>query len=191
MLKYTNDSVSAKCCVTKTFLKSHGGIDRSPAEWCHFINSNRTCELKCRDSEDNISNLQMVRVSLMGGKRINMEKTDKDGVRKPTDVVSMDGPTDAYARRKRRKEWCLMYPEIKEYNLQEFVTEFAFFPEADALHKRKFAVFTSFYPRGSSNYKVCMCRHQVFVGAVQIHSLTRSHSPTSTKSRFSRIASIN
>ena len=153
VLKYTNASVSGKSCVTKTFLKSHGGIDRSPAEWCHFINSNRTCDLKYRDRDGKIANLKMVRVSLMGGKRINMEKTDTDGVRKPTDIVSVDSIVDAYARRRRRKDWCSSYPEIKKYNLDEFVREFAFFPEADVLHKRKLDIFTSYYPRGSANYK--------------------------------------
>ena len=157
ILKYAKPDATSQSCVIKSILKAHGRLDRSPAEWCHFINSLRTCETKYRYPDGTIGNYRMINVNLTGGKRINMDAQNEDDVRKPTDVVTMDSNVDAYARRKREKSWCAKYPEIKRYNLMEFTTEFGFFAEMNIIQKLTTKVYVNFYPKGCSNYKVCVC----------------------------------
>ena len=165
--RWADRTRSAKSVLLSCILKSHGLIDRGVAEWCHFINSNRTAETKYRYPDGSIGKLRMVRVSLIGGKRIKMSRTqDVDGERKPTDVVTMDNIMDAYARRKSQKKWVTLYPEIVNCNLQKFATEYGFFAEANALHLLTAKVFASFYPRGSSDYRKLepfqqYCRYQL------------------------------
>ena len=157
ILKHAKIDTTSKTCVIKAILKSHGEIDRSPAEWCHFINSNRTCATKCRYPDGSIGKYVNVTVSLKGGKRINMDAQNEEDVRSADDIVTMDSILDAYARRKSERGWCTEYPEIKACNLLQFATDFAFFAEKNMIRKRTTKVFVSFYPRGVDNYKVCLC----------------------------------
>ena len=107
VLKYVDlPGTSTRSCVVKTILKSHGAIDRGPAEWCHFICGTTTCQIKHRREDGTVGKINFVRVSLRGGKRINMNKTDQeDRERKDTDFVSVDSICDAYARRSSNPIW--------------------------------------------------------------------------------------
>ena len=96
----------------------------------------------------------MVRVSLKGGKRINMDATRDKDERRPTAFVTIDNLCEAYARRSNENAWTDMYPEIKKCNLQEFAKGYGFFPEKNMLIKLTTKVFVSFYPKGCRNYKV-------------------------------------
>ena len=154
VLKSADPDSSTKSNVTKTILKSHGAIDRGPAEWCHFICSTNTCQIRCRNEDGNIGNLRMVRVSLKGGKRIKMDHTqDEEQERQPTDFVALDSVGDAYARRKTVMAWTSIYPEIMQLNLRDFVKDWVF-AEKKLIQKLTTKVFVSFYPSGSSDYRV-------------------------------------